>query len=472
MNYKHIAGILLAAVTFTACDETTDDIGIALINNMDHLQVATDTFHVTTRSIVADSVLSRNTTGYLGKIRDPETGAYVTGDYMVQFHTMENYYFPNIDSIAVKENGKVIADSCEIRLFRSSFYGDSLAPMRLKVYEMDRPMTEDRNYYSNFSPLDNGYVRKNGLAVEKAYTLTDKNISDSIRNSSSYTPNIRILLDKPYTAKDGTVYDNYGSYIMNMFYKDPSYFKNSLTFMQNVVPGFFIKSESGLGSMDYISISQLNIYFRFISNDSIVTGTASFPGTEEVLQTTTITNDKNTINQLASDQTCTYLKTPAGIFTEMTIPVTDIVKGHEHDSINTAKIVLTRINNVSTSSYALNPPQTLLMIPKSEMYSFFENNKIADYKTSFLATYSSDNTYTFRNISGMISYMKGLDPTTPDWNKVVLIPVTISTYTTSNNATVITSVVHDMSLTSTRLVGGSENPHDPITLSVIYSKFE
>lgn len=472
MNYKCLAGIILASVAFTSCDETTNDIGIGLIDNMDHLQVNTDTFTVSTRSIIADSVLSRNTIGYLGKIRDPETGAYITGDYMVQFYSPENYYFPKADSIASKDNGMIIADSCEIRLYRSDFYGDSLTPMRLTAYEMDHPMTEDRNYYSNFDPIANGYIRDNGVKVSRTYSISDLNVSDSVRKSSGYTSNIRILLNDPYTAKDGTVYNNYGSYIMNMYYKDPDNFKNALTFINQVVPGFYIKNQSGLGSMIYIGISQLNIYFRYISNGKTVTGTSSFPGTEEVLQTTTITNDSKTIQQLAADQTCTYLKTPAGLFTEMTLPVDEILKDHQHDSINTAKVVLTCINNSTSSGYALKVPQNLLMIPKSQLYSFFENGKIADYKTSFLASYASDNTYTFNNISGLITYMKGLDRSTPDWNKVVIIPVTLSTYTTSNNQTILTRVVHDMSLTSTKLVGGSQNPYQPIKISVIYSKFE
>ena len=40
--------------------------------------------------------------------------------------------------------------------------------------------------------------------------------------------------------------------------------------------------------------------------DSLViySGTSSFVGTEEVLQTTTITNDNNTISKLAADNTC------------------------------------------------------------------------------------------------------------------------------------------------------------------------
>lgn len=86
-----IASVL---VMLTACDDTTDTLGTSLTDDMDMLEVSTDTFEVTSCSFVADSVLSRNTIGYLGKIRDPETGNYIKGDFMAQFGTLENYYLP------------------------------------------------------------------------------------------------------------------------------------------------------------------------------------------------------------------------------------------------------------------------------------------------------------------------------------------------------------------------------------------
>ena len=133
---------------------------------------------------------------------------------------------------------------------------------------------------------------------------------------------------------------------------------------------------------------------------------------------------------------------------------------------------MTKINDKSLSDYGFSVPQTLLMIPKSEMYSFFEQNKVADYKTSFLATYNSTyNTYTFGNISNLIKHIhKTADKSKEDWNKVVLIPVTV-TYDQSSSTTTITKVSHDMSLSSTRLVGGSANPYGTIKISVVYSKF-
>lgn len=470
---------IMSCITIASCDDTTDSIGNSLTDNMDMLKVATDTFNVATRSIVADSVLSRSTTGYLGKIRDIETGNYITGDFMAQFSTLENYKLPEKDSIVSLQDGEVIADSCSIRLFYTDYYGDSLATMNITAYEMNEPMKEGVKYYSNFDPIAEGLIRNDGMKVNKTYTLTDLSISDEDRaDESSYTPNIKINLNKPYTDKNGVTYNNYGTYIMRMYYEDPDRFKNSYNFIHEVCPGFYFKTNDGIGSMAYITVSQLNIYFRYL-NDSTYVGTTSFSATEEVLQTTNISNDKQNIADLANDNTCTYLKTPAGIFTEITLPVDEITENHSNDTINTAKISLTRINNNTHDEYSLSAPSTLLMIPKDSLYTFFENGDNVDYKKSFIATYSSStNQYTFNNISGMITYMadikkKGLAENSnwlnehPDWNRVVVIPVSVTT----NSSSQIVKIVHDMSLTSTKLVGGSENPYEPIKINVIYSKF-
>lgn len=489
MKTRSLAALLLLITILTACDDTTETIGASLTDNMDHLQITTDTFSITTRSVVADSVLSRNTTGYLGKIKDPETGAYITGDFMMQFNTLEDYFFPTKDSIESKDElGNVYVDSCEIRLYYDDFYGDSLAAMKLSVYELAKPYEEGQNYYSNYDPFEQGYIREDGIVKSKMYALTNMGLSDSLRKSSSYSPNIRIPLNDPYTDKDGKTYKNYGTYILQKYYENPEITKNSYNFIHQICPGFYVKIQEGLGSMATIYNSQLNLYFRYRSKytrdnttkDTTYVGTTTFAGTEEVLQHTHITNDKQTISTLAADNSCTYLKTPAGIFTEMTLPVDEIVYNHENDTLNTAKITLSRINNNTHGDYTLSTPSTLLIVEKDSMYTFFESNKIADNKLTYLSTFAN-NGYTFNNISALIRHMaeakeKGLQSNPnwlalhPDWNKVVLVPVSTEYVTVGQNQ-VLAKVSHDMSMTSTRLVGGSANPNQPIRISVIYSKF-
>ena len=482
MNIKYWASLALASFFLVSCDDTTDNIGSSLIDNVDKLHITTDTFTVSTRSIVADSVLSRNMTGYLGKVRDPETGAYLSSSFMTQFYSPENFSFPDKDSIQSRDElGEVMADSCDIRLYYNGFYGDSLATMKMSVYELTKPVEEQKFFYSNFNP-EKEYINGNENKTNKVYTLVDLNVDEKTRYSKDYMPAIRISLDKEYGTK-----------ILKAYYDNPNAFKNAYSFIHDVMPGFYFKSVGGLGSMAYISLSQLNVYFRHkttttasdgTKRDTIITSVGAFPGTEEVLQTTTVSNDKSTLQKLVSDNSCTYLKSPAGIFTEMRIPVKDIVEkqyigedgkiySHKNDTINSAKVVLTRINNAQDSEYTLAIPQTLLILPKADMYSFFEKKKVADFKTSFLATYnSSTNTYTFNNIGGLVKYLyENGDRTKADWDKVVIIPVK-TTYNTTSTTKELIAVNHDMSLASTRLVGGLESKYGDIKISVIYSKFK
>ena len=482
MKLKSFLSGLCVLACLVACDDETDTLGVSLISNLDNLEISTDTFNITTRSIVADSVLARSTSSFLGVIRDPETGEYISANYMTQFHTLEDYGFPALDSIASRDdNGDIIVDSCELRIFWDSFYGDSLSSMKCTAHELVAPMTEDKVYYSNFDPAKEGLVRSEsagGVKVSKTYTLEDMNVALSTRNNTNYSKNIRILLDKPYTDKEGKTYNNYGTYVMRKYYEeyggDSTYFKNSIRLTNNVIPGFYIESTGGLGSLAKIRITQLNLYFQYrgTSSSTPYTGTMSFAGTQEVMQHTNYVNESEKVKSLADDPTCTYLKTPAGIFTEITLPVEDICRNHDNDTINSAKFTLQRLNDRTSSDYAFDAPTTVLLLPKDSLYSFFENRDVYNNKTSYVTTFDSkSNTYTFNNIGSLIKTMqqsKLNGNTSEDWNKAVLIPV-VTTVDSSNE---ISKVVHDMSLTSTRLVGGPGNPNGDIKISIIYSKYK
>ena len=182
------------------------------------------------------------------------------------------------------------------------------------------------------------------------------------------------------------------------------------------------------------------------------------------------------MSKLAADNTCTYLKTPSGLFTEVTLPVEEIMNGHLNDSLNTAKLILTRINSNVTNDYNFDSPTDLLLVQKDSLISFFEQSKLANNKNTFLATYdSSKNNYEFSNISGLVKIMYNLKKdglASEDWNKAVIVPVTLTEVTQSSGTSTVTRIVHNMGLTSTKLIGGSENPNDPIKISVIYGKFD
>lgn len=509
MKLKTLAVMVMSALALTACDDTTDTIGGSLTRTDDLLNVSTDTFNVSTSSFMCDSVLSNSMYGYLGKIVDPETGDEITADFAAKFHTLSDldvwrdgtdtstdssgYY--NSEYVALKtssyilkvpkENGVIKADSTILTVFFTSFYGDSLAPMKVTAYEMDRPLDEATTYYSNFDPVKAGYIRKGGLKATKSYTLTDLSVSDSLRSDDDYVNNIRINLSQPYTDKKGNKYNNLGSYILQKFHEDSTALQNDYRFNTEVFPGLYLKHENGIGNMIKVLTAYLTVYYHYdvtrtyhYTHDSTkVDKTITYKSpvynifavSPEVTQHTRISSSEKT-SQLASDNSCTYLKTPAGIYTEVTLPIDEIMQGHENDTINSAKLTFSRINDTNSSKYNFGAPQYVLMVAKDSINTFFENRELPNSSTSFYTSYSStQNGYVFNNISGLVSnlYHKK-DVNNPNWNKVVLIPIEV---TTNSSTSAVTEVTNTFTPYTTRLIGGTENQRSPIKLTVVYSKY-
>lgn len=469
--------LVIAALTFAACDDTTEGIGGSITNKIDNINISNSAFNVTTKSIVADSVLSRNNTGLIGKMKDPETGNYVKGDYMTQLSVLPTFSVDTLDYIKQANNGSIEADSCYLLVSYNASYGDTIAPMKVTAYEMTKPMKEDKEYYSNYDAFKEGWVSENNQHWSSNYNLS--NTSD--------VKNFKIYLNKEY-KKGGKTYKNYGSYIMQTYAEHPEYFKTNYKFLHNVCPGFYIKNVGGTGNMAKIWNTELIFYWKrqkTINKDSTAVGIGynRFDGTEEVLQLNKIENDTENLEQLASRQdSCTYLKSPAGIFTEVTLPIEDIMKGHEKDTLNTATISFPRLNNADEDNpYNFATPSTILMVQKDSLQSFFEKSKLADNRTSYTASYSSTgtykNAYTFQNIANLVSAMYKNKGKGENWNKVVLVPVNVIT-TTQGYTTVISKINHDMSLASTRLKRGvittdsNGKKTSPIQIKVIYSKFK
>lgn len=473
--------LVIAALTFAACDDTTEGIGGSITNKIDNINISNSAFNVTTKSIVADSVLSRNNTGLIGKMKDPETGNYVKGDYMTQLSVLPTFSVDTLDYIKQANNGKLEADSCYLLISYNASYGDTIAPMKVTAYEMTEPMREDQEYYSNYDAFNNGWVSESNQHWSSNYNLS--NTSD--------VKNFKIYLNKEY-KKDGKTYKNYGSYILQTYAEHPEYFKTNFKFLHNVCPGFYIKNVGGTGNMAKIWNTELIFYWtrkKTIKKkdgvtDSIAKGIGynRFDGTEEVLQLNKIENDTENLEQLARQENCTYLKSPAGIFTEVTLPIEDIMKGHEKDTLNTATISFPRLNNVDEDNpYNFATPSTILMVQKDSLQSFFEKSKLADSRTSYTASYSSTgtykNAYTFQNIANLVSAMYKNKGKSKNWDKVVLVPVSIITVT-QGYTTVITKINHDMALASTRLKRGvittdsNGKETSPIQIKVIYSKFK
>ena len=437
---KHFVYILALMFCVIACDDNTGSLGGSIIPESDSVTISTATYWATAKSIAVDSVLAKTDKVYLGRFTDPQTKSTLEADFIAQFNCEEGgRVFPD----------KISGDSAirvELRLFFTSYFGDPNNPMTAEVYELEHTLQEGEKYYSNLDPTL-FYDKSSTPLATKVYTITDYTLEDSELEDSEHYANVNI----PLPRKIGTK-------MIQQYRENKDFFANASNFIENVCKGYYIKASHGDGTILYVDNATLNIHFRDANNDSIYV--TQFAGTQEVLQA----NHFNTemLNSLIEDETCTYLKTPAGIFTEVELPIDEIIQNHS--SINSAKIVFNCYNDASDSEYQFGTPQMLLMVHKDEMYTFFEKNKLTDDISSYYTTYNSSyNRYEYNNISRLITYCDSKREASEDWNKVVLIPVT--TIVDSNNY--IVNFRHDFSLNSVRLVGGK----DKIKIGVTASQF-
>lgn len=464
-----------------SCTENTDTIGTSLTDIERTFSETAATYPITSRSVKSSNVFSRGRNGYLGKAKDLETDCYLTCNYMTQMRTIGMYQFPDVMSVninpakynpAIERWKQVEADSCWLELYILSSVGDSLTPMKVSVREMSEPYEEGVTYYVDFDPESLNMIRTGKGTVNSYMTYTTSNhiFSDAERAKANFANYISIgLNDSIYDKNDPTVkYNNYGTYLMRKFYDPATHdnFLNQYKFTHNICPGFYIKHAGGIGNIATIYAARLVVAYVGVVNEQPMY--SGFGGTEEVIQKSSLSQSDTELQGLIDNNTCTYIKSPAGIWTELELPVEDIMNGHENDTLNTARVFVSRLNNELMNDYAFNVPKSLLMIPTDSISDFFEKQKVADFRNTYIASYGSKtNGYTFNNISILISNLyrkKHAGNVSANWNKVTLIPVETTYSTVSTSATqVLTKVTHDMSMSSTRL-----NKND-LKISVIYS---
>lgn len=476
-TYSAWSVIILAIAFLISCSEDTGSLGV--FPGQDAISTSTANFGVLSNDILNAVVPANSATCYLGKVIDPETDQAITATFAAQFHTFEGYTFPNKEDLITDDEGN-LCDSIEIRLFIKSIFGDKNNPIKVEVVPLskDKLLEESANLYTN-TDLEQFIDEGQEPIATKVFTGTDYIMTDAQRASDSYSNNVRIVLDREL-----------GNSIMQAYYDNPESFRDSYHFIRNVCAGYLFRTVGGTGTMLNIEVSTMNINFRFKSEaypDSIMSGLCRFAATPEVIQGTQFKSSN--LDLLINNEQYTMLKTPAGICTELILPIDDIYKGHENDSITRASLTLTRINNqnedAQNDDYALGIPQNLLLVRKQNFNRFFEEHQVSDSQQSFTTYFfETYNCYTFDNISRLISYcqnekqagIKAEDLTEeeweaahPDWNHVVLVPVTVSSATDSYGYTTQVSVNQDLSLCSTKLVRGTAA--NPIKMQVIYSRF-
>jgi hypothetical protein len=414
MKTKLFLFSLLSIFIYDACEDTFDSIGMGLQPVEDNIKVSDTIINIDAYTVKVDSIFTKSINGLLGNFYDPYYGN-IKGGYICQ-------YYPSLgfgDSVV---DHKI--DSVRLNIYYSSYFGDSLAPMEVSVYQVVKKQLED-NYYTNINPDD--YCDRNKVWGRKSYTAWDLTLPDSIRNNSTYYKHVSIPLPTDWGQ---SMYDEYLQQGKTLGSMDD--------FIQRF-PGTYIESSFGARNLLKVDITEIYIYYQECykkdDKDTIVTNAAVLTVTDEVLQLNRFESEYNA-KLLEDDENAMYLKTPSGVFSKIIIPVPEIAKNFGKKKFNSVKLNIAAypqpqsdyplpLQGIGTSG---STKAKLLLIEPDSVKSFFENQKVADFNTSYSVAYSSTTgSYNFDNIANLIQNAMAK---APDKNlELFLIPVMIEYYT-------------------------------------------
>ena len=403
---KSIFLVLLSSLLCWSCYDELNKVGPGIQPDGDVIAVFADTVTFSAVTVQTDSVYARSTGGLLGELYDEFYGS-IKSDYLCQFYNPpETQVFP--DSIIDEK-----IDSVALRIVfkqNPSWIGDSLTVMQAAVYPVIKPLA-----LQTYTNIDIGsYYDKTPLG-EKSYTVHHVGMPDSVQKM------IFIPLDK-----------GLGQRFYDEFKKDEivnnTVFKNQASFNE-FFPGVYVTTTGGVGNIVNVASTSLFIFYRINVKDTVGVDVpkvvfTQFSATTEVVQLNRVQNKD--LDQMLNDASAAYMKTPAGVYTQVGIPVKAIAEGSRGRKLNNVTFKLKAYPRDARGGYGLQAPPYLLMVPSDSMTGFFERKKLTD-SISFVTPFDSTKlTYDFGNISEFINnrYRNAPDE---DTVYVSLVPVSIVT---------------------------------------------
>lgn len=402
-----ILGLSLGVSILSGCNDELTQVGTGTMPETDGVTVRADTFYMKGKTVLTDSVYARTTYGALGEIYDPLYGN-LKSDYLCQFYCPEGFRFRQ-----VPVGGKI--DSVEYRILYDSWVGDSLTPMQAQLFGVTEPLARD--FYTNIDPSQYSNMQKS--LGKQAYTAFDVTVPDSVRylkdqsGNYVYTPTVKIKMPQELGQRfyDETI-------------NNPASFKDQNAF-NNFFPGIYVTNTFGTGCIINTVGTEMCIFYKYTikgsaGQDSIVKTLERFSATTEVIQ---LNRFKNTdmSHLLEPNDSIAYLKSPAGVYTQLTIPAKEMKEYTEGRILSNFALTLKALPQEDWK-WAFPAPANILILPTDSVDTFFKSNSIENNVTSFRGDYAaSTRTYSFGNISNML---KNHIEKSPDTDLIVsVIPV-------------------------------------------------
>ena len=423
---KQFFNVILAAAVLLSLYACTDEtIGVSITDGVSSI-IEDSSFVIQGHSVRNDRVQMRTSTKMLGRI-SAEGFGQLSADAVTMWMPAAT-----LDTTGVKEEW---IDSVRLKLrlpYRDGFTGDSLAPMRLDVYRLNRALPSP--IYSDFDPTD--YYNSSDLLASESYSPVSGwlEVSNSYVTGTLQFDTVRVI-SVPLPQELGK--ELYRAYV-----NDPSKFSSPKAFAE-VFPGIYITNSYGSGHVMNIKATELDVYYRKHAQLSETTDTiypaqcqSYLASTPEVVSNNIISfNIDDAITSMVNSGSA-LIVAPAGYDVEVRFPIQDIIDKYQANVGNNQSIInslsLELPVSVPETQYDIQPPQYLLMVKSSKKADFINGDSLTNNKDSFYATYdATTKKYVFsglRNyILNIINNQGGI--ATEDDINLTITPVDVTNYT-------------------------------------------
>lgn len=392
--------------------------------------VKDSSFVVTATSVENPKIQSRTITQLLGIIKAKNFGE-LSSDIVTQF--MPSF---KLDTVGVSADN---IDSLKLilRLPKDGYTGDSIVPMKLNVYKLNKQLPSP--IYSDFNPAD--YYSKSDFLGSTTYSATNLGRNDSINKLK-------------YFQIDVTMPKQLGVEIYQEYKKNPDAFYDPANFAK-FFPGVYITTSYGSGRVINIENTEMTLYYRQIAKVGEKDTTYLRNGTYLAVTPEIVTNnnikihiDKSVSERVQNGEV--IIQAPAAYEAKVQFPIQELIDKYQQAQQNGNLAILNNlyfeVPSIKISNdYDIQPPKYLLLVKASEKDEFFLKNKTPDNKTSFYAMY--DNTKKMYIFSDMREYMDdiirnkgGIAPETDKIFALTPVDITIEKPTSGTSSGTITNV--------------------------------
>lgn len=370
-----IYAILMMIGAYSCSDE---NIGKSITDTKSEI-IEDTAFVMTGVSIPNQKLHARTSTQLVGNIQCPGYGT-LKSDVVCQLMPANT-----IDTINTKEEW---VDSCQLVLSLKAtggFTGDSLAPMRMSVYELTKQLPDP--IYSDFD-AKGYYDASKPIASASCSPASAVLCSETSYSGTTATwREVRIPMPKEFARRIYRLFMNNSE-----AFSDPTKFKEYF-------PGLYIANSYGSGRVMNYYATELDVFYRKHvtvkdTTDTIQTYNQSYAAaTPEV-----ITNNNlhltvaESVKEMVSNGEAIVMG-PSGYEVNVKFPIQDIINAYKANTndglaiINSLQLSIP-VEEIS-NTYKIAPPTYLLMVKKDKKDTFFEGDSLTNSKDSFYATYNS-----------------------------------------------------------------------------------